>query len=242
MRWLLDWHHLAPQTQLAGEEGVLAALEQLEGFEAPAVEWERTLLPARVADYDPAGSTTFASPGVIGWGRVSPHPAWPASEGAAPRRVIPTNAAPITFFLRESADWLPSCARGQVRRRGHALRSRSRREAQQIRALLADRGAAFSADLQRLSGLTKLQTCTALWELATAGLASADGFDQLRAHDGPAPQIRRRRANARRQPAQTRRRAHHRGPLVAASAKPHGSRSSQLACISRLERGAAEAA
>ena len=47
--------------------------------------------------------------------------------------------------------------------------------------LLTERGAAFTADLQRLSGLTKLQTATALWELATAGLASADGFDQLRA-------------------------------------------------------------
>jgi ATP-dependent Lhr-like helicase len=53
LRWLLGWQHLAPQTQLSGEEGVLAALHQLEGFEAPAVEWERTLLPARVANYDP---------------------------------------------------------------------------------------------------------------------------------------------------------------------------------------------
>src|SRR5258708_39330047 len=54
MRWLLCWQHLAPQTQLAGEEGLLEALAQLEGFEAPAVEWERTLLPSRVADYNPA--------------------------------------------------------------------------------------------------------------------------------------------------------------------------------------------
>ncbi len=53
MRWLLDWHHLAPDTQLTGEEAVLAAIEQLEGFEAPAIEWERTLLPARVANYQP---------------------------------------------------------------------------------------------------------------------------------------------------------------------------------------------
>ncbi len=28
MRWLLGWQHLAPQTQLAGEEGVLEALSQ----------------------------------------------------------------------------------------------------------------------------------------------------------------------------------------------------------------------
>jgi ATP-dependent Lhr-like helicase len=58
-------------------------------------------------------------------------------------------------------------------------------EAQTLRALLTERGAAFTADLQRLSNLTKLQTTTALWELATAGLASADGFDQLRAMMDP---------------------------------------------------------
>ena len=179
MRWLLDWQHVAPQTQLAGEEGLLAAIEQLEGFEAPAAEWERALLPARVAGYDPRWLDDLSLAGVIGWGRISPHPAWLAENAAAPRRVIPTSAAPITFFLREGSEWLQ-----------HALKEKSveesvlaqclSTEAQQIRSLLAGRGAAFTADLQRLSGLTKLQITTALWELATAGLASADGFDQLR--------------------------------------------------------------
>src|SRR5260370_10578360 len=53
MRWLLQWQHLAPQTQLSGEEGVFEALRQLEGFEAPAIECERTLLPTPIATYDP---------------------------------------------------------------------------------------------------------------------------------------------------------------------------------------------
>jgi ATP-dependent Lhr-like helicase len=195
MRWLLDWHHLAPQTQLTGEEAVLAAIEQLEGFEAPAIEWERTLLPARVANYSPQWLDNLCLAGVIAWGRISPHPAWSTSNLGAPssatalsspqvgslgpRRVIPTTAAPITFYLRDSSEWLH-----------HALASKSidetiltqslSPEAQTIRTLLREQGAAFTADLQRLSGLTKLQTTTALWELATAGLASADGFDQLR--------------------------------------------------------------
>jgi ATP-dependent Lhr-like helicase len=185
MRWLLDWHHVAPQTQLTGEEGVLAALEQMEGFEAPAVEWERTLLPARVANYDPRWLDNLCLAGVVGWGRISPHPAWlSTTDATAPRRVIPTTAAPITFFLRESAEWLhhalaAKCVEEQV------LTQSLSPEAQQLRALLSERGAAFTADLQRLSGLTKLQTTTALWELATAGLASADGFDQLRAMMDP---------------------------------------------------------
>ena len=179
MRWLLGWQHLAPQTQLSGEEGVLEALTKLEGFEAPAVEWERTLLPARVANYDPRWLDALCLSGAVGWGRVSPHPAWSAGQGSAPRRVIPTNAAPITFYVRESADWLP-----------HALAAHCVDEttlagalgpdALAVRAILHQRGACFSNDLQRMLSFTRSQTQQALWELATAGLASADGFDQLR--------------------------------------------------------------
>jgi ATP-dependent Lhr-like helicase len=180
LRWLLGWQHLAPQTQLAGEQGVLEALYQLEGFEAPAVEWERTLLPARIANYDPHWLDQLCLSGTVGWGRVSPHPAWAIGDGSAPRRVIPTNAAPITFYIRESADWLPhALARQSVDEQ--LLAAALSPEALQIRALLAQRGACFAADLQRLTGLTRQQTARALWELATAGLASADGFDQLRA-------------------------------------------------------------
>jgi len=185
LRWLFDWHHLAPGKQLTGEEGVLAAIEQLEGFEAPAVEWERNLLPARVANYDPRWLDNLCLAGVIGWGRISPHPAWlSTTDATAPRRVIPTTAAPITFFLRESAEWLPHALAAKCVEEKILTESLST-EAQQLRTLLAESGAAFTADLQRLSGLTKLQTTTALWELATAGLTSADGFDQLRAMMDP---------------------------------------------------------
>ena len=180
MRWLLGWQHLAPNTQLTGEDGLLHALSQLEGFEAPAVEWERTLLPARIAIYSPAWLDNLCLSGAIGWGRISPHPAWSTGAGAAPRRVIPTNAAPITFYLRDSADWLPwaladSCV--DEKNLAQALSP----EALQVRSELDRRGACFSADLQRNLALTKQQTQYALWELATAGLAAADGFDQLRA-------------------------------------------------------------
>ncbi len=179
-RWLQDWQHVAPETQLTGEEGVLAALEQMEGFEAPASEWERTLLPARVKDYDPRFLDNLCLAGIVGWGRISPHPAWSEADGGAPRRVIPTGAAPITFFLRESADWLPDALAAKCVDAAVLAQALSA-EAQCLRRLLAERGAAFTADLQRFSGLTKQQVTTGLWELATAGLASADGFDQLRA-------------------------------------------------------------
>jgi ATP-dependent helicase Lhr and Lhr-like helicase len=179
MRWLLTWQHLAPQTQLSGEEGVFEALRQLEGFEAPAVEWERTLLPARVANYDPRWLDALCLSGAVGWGRISPHPAWSAGDGAAPRRVIPTNAAPITFYIRETADWLPHALTQQCVEEAKLTAALSP-EALQLRTLLQQRGACFANDIQRIANFNRQQTQQALWELATAGLASADGFDQLR--------------------------------------------------------------
>jgi ATP-dependent Lhr-like helicase len=184
MRWLLGWQHLAPQTQLTGEEGVLEALHQLEGFEAPAIEWERTLLPARVANYDPRWLDALCLSGAVGWGRISPHPAWAMGDGATPRRVIPTNAAPITFYVRESADWLPHALAQQCIEEPKLQQAFSA-EALQVRTLLQQRGACFSNDIQRILNLTRPQTQHALWELATAGLAAADGFDQLRAMMDP---------------------------------------------------------
>ncbi|HEY0161146.1 MAG TPA: helicase-related protein [Edaphobacter sp.] len=179
MRWLLAWQHLAPQTQLSGEEGVLEALHQLEGFEAPAIEWERTLLPARVANYDPRWLDALCLSGAVGWGRISPHPAWSNGDGSGPRRVVPSGAAPITFYIRESAEWLPhALAREQVEE--SRLSQSLSAEALQVRSLLAQRGACFANDISRILGLSKQAAQQALWELATAGLASADGFDQLR--------------------------------------------------------------
>ena len=81
MQWLMRWQRVAPRAQLSGESGVLEALRLLEGFEAPAIEWERTLLPQRVAGYDPRWLDTLCLEGVVGWGRISPHPAF-ATHGA----------------------------------------------------------------------------------------------------------------------------------------------------------------
>ena len=180
MRWLLTWQHLSPQTQLSGEEGVFEALRQLEGFEAPAVEWERTLLPSRVANYDPRWLDALCLSGAVGWGRISPHPAWSAADGGAPRRVVPSNAAPITFYIRETADWLPHALAQQCVEESRLAAALSA-DAAQLRALLQHRGACFANDMQRIAGFSRPQTQHALWELAAAGLAAADGFDQLRA-------------------------------------------------------------
>ncbi|HYA97035.1 MAG TPA: hypothetical protein VEH49_02995, partial [Methylomirabilota bacterium] len=75
MNWLLRWQHIAPGTQVRGEHGTLEVIRQLQGFEIPANTWERFVLGRRVSDYDPAYVDQLCLAGVVGWGRLSPHPA-----------------------------------------------------------------------------------------------------------------------------------------------------------------------
>jgi ATP-dependent Lhr-like helicase len=181
MQWLLRWQRAAPRAQLSGEAGVLEAIRLLEGFEAPAIEWERTLLPQRVSGYDPRWLDTLCLEGVVGWGRISPHPAFAThgSDFSAPKRVVPTSMAPVTFFLREDALWMDRCL-AQRAIPEPALQACLSELAWQTRAHLAQHGAVFAGDLIRGLGLPAEQVNRALWELVAAGLVTADGFDSLR--------------------------------------------------------------
>jgi ATP-dependent Lhr-like helicase len=191
MRWLMRWQRVTPGTQVAGERGTLEVLQQLQGFEIPANAWERQVLARRIVDYDSKWLDQLCLTGAVGWGRLSPHPATidaggtangnGASQGEAPaprqRRVIPTSVAPITFFVREEADWMiPRHAAGdeaEARGLSHG--------AQLVLDFLRQRGASFFADIVRGTGKLKAEIETGLWELVAAGLVTADGFDNLRA-------------------------------------------------------------
>jgi ATP-dependent Lhr-like helicase len=176
MRWLFRWQHIGPSTQVGGERGTLEVLRQLQGFEIPANAWERHVLARRVTDYDPKWLDQLCLTGAVGWGRLSPHPATLEDSAEGKRRVIPTSVAPITFFIREEADWMsprhpgadPSDARGLSP------------GARQVLDFLRQRGASFFADIVRGTGKLKAEIETALWELVAGGLITADGFDNLR--------------------------------------------------------------
>jgi ATP-dependent helicase Lhr and Lhr-like helicase len=176
MRWLLRWQHTAPGTQVQGERATLDVLRQLQGFEIPANAWERQILSRRVADYDPQWLDQLCLTGAVGWGRLSPHPATLEDSAAGKRRVIPTSVAPITFFIREEADWMPSHnpATSQPEARGLSDGAR------QVLDFLRQRGASFFADIVRGTDKLKAEVETALWELVAAGVVTADGFDNLR--------------------------------------------------------------
>jgi ATP-dependent Lhr-like helicase len=179
MRFLLDWQHLGERRQLSGEQGLLEALRGLEGFEAPAAEWERSILPQRVAGYDPRWLDALCLTGAVGWGRISPHPAFADIASGGPRRVVPTSMAPVTFFVREEALWMDLClSQRQIPEAN--LNACLSELANRVRSCLGDRGATFAADLIRMLGAPAEDVHRALWELVAAGLVNADGFDSLR--------------------------------------------------------------
>ncbi len=60
MRFLLRWQRVADDARMEGPDAVEVIVAQLEGFEAPAVAWESEILPARLAEDEPTGSTIAA--------------------------------------------------------------------------------------------------------------------------------------------------------------------------------------
>jgi ATP-dependent Lhr-like helicase len=189
MRWLLRWQHVAPGTQVLGERGLLEVVQQLQGFEAPANAWEQSILTRRIAGYDPKALDQLCLTGAVGWGRLSPHPAIfevmtrssaerqrDLPPSTIRRRVIPSSAAPITFFVREEADWMVP-RRDSLPEESLALSHVARAVLEFIR----QRGASFFAEIVRGTGKLRSEVEAGLWELVAAGLLTADGFDNLRA-------------------------------------------------------------
>jgi len=77
--------------RLTGADGVLRVVEQLQGAAIPASALEQLVLPARVADYEPALLDALCTAGEIVWtGRGS----------------LPGNDGWVSLYLAESAPWL----------------------------------------------------------------------------------------------------------------------------------------
>ena len=170
MRFLGCWQHLAPGTQLHGADGLFQVLRQLQGYEISAAAWESSVLPRRVANYDPELLDTLCLSGEIMWGRLSPHPALETEGG---RRVRPTRVAPLALFLREDAKRLLSPASNQLPLLSHAARD--------VFVALESHGASFFNELVRATGRLASEVEDGLWELVAAGLVTGDGFENLRA-------------------------------------------------------------
>jgi ATP-dependent Lhr-like helicase len=83
----------------------------------------------------------------------------------------PGRAAPLAFVLREHLPWLLAPAAEPPELSG---------DAQAVHELLVRRGASFTADVARGTGLAPAAVEAALWTLVTHGLVTGDGVAGLR--------------------------------------------------------------
>jgi len=170
MRFIGRWQHVAPGTQLHGADGLLQILRQLQGYEISAAAWESSVLPRRVAKYDPELLDRLCLSGEVMWGRLSPHPALETEGG---RRVRPTRVAPLALFLRDDAKRMLSPAAAQMPLLSHPARD--------VFVSLESHGASFFNELVHATGRLASEVEDGLWELVAAGLVTGDGFENLRA-------------------------------------------------------------
>jgi ATP-dependent Lhr-like helicase len=170
MRYLLQRQHLGGTLRLAGKRGVLDAIAQLQGFEIPAVAWERDVLPQRVADYNPLWLDDLCLAGDVAWVRLAPKKANGASRGVSASR-----ATPITLALRRDLPALLDAARGDA-----MPEPPNAGAASAVHDALKEHGALFFDDLLAATRMLPVQLEEALWDLVGRGLVTADGFAPLR--------------------------------------------------------------
>lgn len=172
MRFLLEWQHLAPGTQLSGPSGLSTVLEQLQGFEAAAVAWESGLISRRLLRYHPAWLDAMCHAGETAWLRVSP--------GSGRGGAGPSKATPIAVAFRSDLGWLLG-----ARVSGDERSPSPDGPLGAVLGALAERGACFASDLVVAARLRPDQVERALWEGVAAGLVMCDGFEAIRARMAP---------------------------------------------------------
>jgi ATP-dependent Lhr-like helicase len=175
MRFLLRWQRVARHRQLIGPDGLVRALEQLQGYESAAGGWEREILPTRLHGYDPSWLDQLCLAGHVVWCRLSPRKTLGPED--APARNAPSRSAPLTLMLRKDAGWLRAAATiGRTTADPAPLGDLAAR----VHDFLGAKGASFLADLVTVMDAAPDAIEDALWELVGAGLATADGFASLR--------------------------------------------------------------
>jgi ATP-dependent Lhr-like helicase len=185
MRFLLRWQHVAPGSKREGRFGLLAVIEQLQGFELAAGAWEHSVLGARVDGYRREWLDELCLSGQVSWGRLSVRdtlpmkPEEPAGPEPAPARTSragrPSRATPITLALRDDLSWLLRAARGDL-----APGEPGPGSSLDVLNALRGRGALFRHDLAGVTGRSPAEIDQALWDGVARGLVTADGFRAVR--------------------------------------------------------------
>jgi ATP-dependent Lhr-like helicase len=177
--FLQSWWHAAPGTRRQGRAGLAEVIEQLQGFECPAGDWER-IFAQRVESYRPEWLDDLCLSGEVVWGRLSVvEPAAEVDDPAAaePRRSgkKPSRRTPITFMLRQDLPWLLQAHRGAV-----ASAEPQAGSGREVLDALRGQGALFHSDLQTITRRLPTDVEEGLWDGVARGLITADGFNAVR--------------------------------------------------------------
>ena len=172
IRFLLRWQHVAPDTRREGSRGVLAVVEQLQGFELAAGAWEKAIFPARVTGYRREWLDEACLDGGIAWGRLCVRG---DPEDLPKKAGAPSRATPVTLTIRDDLPWLLRAARGDARPAEPGAGS-----TRDVLDALRERGALFPPDLGALTGRLPAEVEEALWDGVARGLVTADGFRAVR--------------------------------------------------------------
>jgi ATP-dependent Lhr-like helicase len=204
LAFLESWWHAAPGTQRTGRAGLAEVIEQLQGFELPAGDWER-IFAERVESYRPEWLDDLCLSGEVSWGRVSVlEPVREADDSGAhkPLRAArtPSRRTPVTFMLREDLPWLLQAHRGAT-----APAEPSAGSAREVLDALRGHGALFHSDLQAITNRLPTDVEEGLWDGVARGLLTADGWGAVRSLLNPRTRLARRQ-RSRSRPGSRRRR------------------------------------
>lgn len=183
MRFLLHWHQISDDRR-QGEEGLVSALGQLEGFPVAASAWAGDLLRPRISGYQVSQLDALCLAGRQLW-----LPALSKQPSEARSAVVGSTA--IIFCPREHRrQWLS--AQSSAEKMGS--------RAQRVLAFFQQRGALFFDDLVEELSLPATEVEKALLELVANAWLSADSFSALNHLIKPASKSRRRRRPVMQQP------------------------------------------
>ncbi|MDQ0583859.1 ATP-dependent helicase [Streptomyces rishiriensis] len=161
-QFLPQWQHIGKGHSLRGTDGLVRAVEQLQGASVPASALERLVLPSRVRDYAPAMLDELTAAGEVVWAGAG---ALPGKDGwislyvadAAPLLLPPPHPLELTALHQSVLDALSG---------GYGLFFRQ--IADQVRATTHPEA-------------TDPQLADTVWDLAWSGRLTNDTLSPLRA-------------------------------------------------------------
>jgi ATP-dependent Lhr-like helicase len=161
LHFLACWQHVDEEYRLEGPRGVAEVLQQLAGFEVPALAWESEVLPRRVRDYRREWIDDLTLSGEFAWGRL-----WGGAASAI-------RITPISFIPRDHLeDWLAFADSPSSERLSGS--------ASDLLQVMKAQGPMFPQNLQKSAKLVGAHVEMGLADLLARGAITCDSFAALR--------------------------------------------------------------